>query len=32
MICFAAQLRQELSQRNSAYAKANDFPHALSYG
>jgi hypothetical protein len=32
MVSFAAQLRQELSQRNSAYAKARDLPHESSYG
>jgi hypothetical protein len=32
MISFAAQLRQELSHRNSAYAKAQDLPHVFSYG
>lgn len=32
MISFAAQLRQELCHRNSAYAKAHDLPHVFSYG
>jgi hypothetical protein len=32
MISFAAQLRQELSVRNSAFAKAHDLPHVFSYG
>ena len=32
MSAYAAQLRQELSARNSAYAQSQKLPHVLSYG